>query len=130
LYDLYHGYIGDKATLYYGFLLRYRHNEEDENYGKSWNGRKGIAEKFQLSYSTLPVLDRILEIAELVEITTVPSGRGKERIVYTVHDPLTREQFRWRQPEIAERLRQYVEENKAAATLVGKEFKKALSDGK
>lgn len=33
LFDLYHGYIGDKATLYYTFLLRYRHNREDSEYG-------------------------------------------------------------------------------------------------
>ena len=100
LFDLYHPYIGDKATLYYLYLLRYRNNEQ----GKAWNGRSKVTEKFQLSFSTLPILDEILEASGLVTIERKPSGRGKDKIIYIVHDPLERAQFREQETHIAERL--------------------------
>ncbi|MEC1690294.1 hypothetical protein P9E05_01980 [Bacillus mojavensis] len=128
LFDLYHGYIGDKATLYYTFLLRYRHNREDSEYGKSWRGRKGVAEKFNLSYSTLKILDAILKEAGLVEIETKPSGRGRDKIVYIVNDPLDREKFRWAEPKIAEALKKIAEEIEGAESLFGKEFRAKLTE--
>jgi len=94
IFDLYHPYIGDKPTLYYLFLVRYRNNEEgSNNYGKSWRGRSGIVDKFQIGYSRLPVIDEILQAVGLIDIETKPSGRGRDKIFYTVNDPLIESQF-------------------------------------
>ncbi|MRX54639.1 hypothetical protein GJU41_11715 [Bacillus idriensis] len=128
LFDLYHPYIGDKATLLYTYLLRSRNNEEDNSdYGKSWRGRKGIAEKFQLSFSTLPLIDDILVASGLIAIETRPSGRGREKIYYTVNDPLEREEFRKVEAEIEVRLRVLAQQKGAVASLFGKDFKKKLT---
>lgn len=116
LFDLYHPYIGDKATLYYLYLLRYRNNDE----GRAWKGRMSVTEKFQLSYSTLPVLDAILEAAGLVTLEYKPIGRGKDKIIYIVHDPLEFDKFREKEPVIRENLRQVAKNNDIGA-LLGKE---------
>lgn len=116
LFDLYHPYIGDKATLYYLYLLRYRNNDE----GRTWKGRMSVTEKFQLSYSTLPVLDAILEAAGLVTLEYKPIGRGKDKIIYIVHDPLEFDKFREKEPVIRENLRQVAKNNDIGA-LLGKE---------
>jgi replication initiation and membrane attachment protein DnaB len=124
LFDLYHPYIGDKATLYYLYLLRYRNNnkEGDRDHGRSWNGRVGVVEKFQLSYSTLPILDDILEASGLVEIERRPIGRGKDKIYYIVNDPLTRAQFREKEAQINEALRNIIDKHGGAiGRLLGKE---------
>jgi replication initiation and membrane attachment protein DnaB len=129
IFDLYHPYIGDKATLYYLYLLRYRNNDEQTgDYGKAWRGRKGVVEKFQLSYSTLPLLDDILEASGLIAIETKPIGRGREKIYYVVHDPLERERFREREEAIVERLRKLVAEKPDVAKLLGKENKAKVTD--
>jgi replication initiation and membrane attachment protein DnaB len=123
LFDLYHPYIGDKATLYYLYLLRYRnHQAEKEAFGRSWRGRTSVVEKFQLSYSTLPVIDAILESAGLVTIEHKSVGRGKDKIIYVVHDPLEREKFRKKEPEIAENLRKVAGKYKNIGNLLGKEL--------
>lgn len=130
LFDLYHPLIGDKATLYYTYLLRYRNNEQGgDSYGKSWQGRKGVAEKFQLSYSTLPHLDAILEASGLISIETKNIGRGRDKIYYVVHDPLDRERFREKNIEIEARLVAYIAENDKAKHLVGKVLKAKLTPG-
>ncbi|MEH7521750.1 hypothetical protein V7149_00485 [Bacillus sp. JJ1503] len=123
IFDLYHPYIGDKATLYYLYLLRYRNNDESSyNQGMAWRGRNGIVEKFQLSFSTLPILDEILEASGLVTIERKPSGRGKDKIYYIVHDPLDRVQFRDQETQIAEELRQVVvRQGGSIGKLLGKE---------
>lgn len=117
LFDLYHPYIGDKATLYYLYLLRYRNNDE----GRAWKGRASVTEKFQLSYSTLPILDAILEAAELVTIEHKPVGRGRDKIIYVVHDPLEREKFRENEPMIAGKLATVKAKFEGAGSLLGKE---------
>ena len=129
LFDLYHPYIGDKATLYYLYLLRYRNNKEgDRDHGRAWNGRVGVVEKFQLSYSTLPILDDILEASGLVEIERRPIGRGKDKIYYIVNDPLTRAQFREKEAEINEALRSVISKHGGAiGRLLGKEKGAKLS---
>lgn len=123
LFDLYHPYIGDKATLYYLYLLRYRNNDVASfDQGKAWNGRSKVTEKFQLSFSTLPILDEILEASGLVTIERKPSGRGKDKIYYIVHDPLERAQFREHETRIAENLRQVVvRQGGSIGKLLGKE---------
>ena len=69
VFDLYHPYIGDTATLLYLYLLRSRNNEIGHpDMGKSWRGRKGITEKFRVAYKTLPTIDAILEASGLVRI--------------------------------------------------------------
>lgn len=117
LFDLYHPYIGDKATLYYLYLLRYRNHDE----GRAWKGRASVTEKFQLSYSTLPMLDAILEAAGLVTLEYKPSGRGKDRIVYVVHDPLDRQHFRENETKISENIAKVKRKYQHAGSLLGKE---------
>jgi replication initiation and membrane attachment protein DnaB len=126
IFDLYHPYIGDKATLYYLFLVRYRNNDEkSQSFGKSWRGRSGIVEKFQLSYSTLPVLDDILQAAGLINIETIPSGRGKNKIYYIVHDPLPEEKFKRNEAVLVKNLKKLIAEKantgKDIIPLLGKE---------
>lgn len=123
LFDLYHPYIGDKATLYYLFLLRYRNNDADRaEHGKAWKGRNTVVEKFQLSFSTLPILDDILEASGLVTIERKPVGRGRDKIYYVVHDPLERDSFRLNETEMTERLRKVaMKHGKTIGKLLGKE---------
>lgn len=122
IFDLYHPYIGDKATLYYLYLLRYRNNEQgNANQGMAWRGRNGVIEKFQLSFSTLQVLDAILEASGLVTIERRPSGRGRDKIYYIVHDPKDRSQFRYIEPEIEAKLRKVIEKHGNIGKLLGKE---------
>ncbi|MGM0837728.1 MAG: hypothetical protein ACQEV7_16355 [Bacillota bacterium] len=124
LYDLYHDYIGDKALLYYTFLLRYRHTKKDsELYGKSWNGRRSIVEKFQISYSVVPLLDDILIAAGLIDIETKPSGRGRDKIYYVVHDPKIREEFRFIESRIKGKLLKLMEEKEDVKKIIGKAIK-------
>ncbi|MGG1445075.1 hypothetical protein ABE354_24085 [Brevibacillus laterosporus] len=128
IWDIYHPYIGDKATLYYLFLLRFRNNDESSfNHGKSWRGRKGIVEKFQLSYSTLPLLDGILSAIGLVDIETRPSPNGADKIYYTVHDPLTEAEFAGRLPGFIERLREMAAAKPEVRKLLGKEKGREVS---
>ncbi|AZU61010.1 hypothetical protein [Neobacillus mesonae] len=122
VFDLYHPYIGDKATLYYLYLLRFRnHQAEKESFGRSWKGRASVVEKFQLSYSTLPVIDAILEAAGLVSIEYKSVGRGKDKIIYVVHDPLEREKFRASETKMCERLREVSVRHPNIGKLLGKE---------
>jgi hypothetical protein len=124
LFDVYHDYIGDKALLYYTFLLRYRNTEKgSDKYGKSWRGRRGVVEKFQFSYSALPLLDDVLNIAGLIDIETHPSGRGRDKIFYIVHDPSTREEFRRDEERIRSELLQLMKDKPDVSRIVGKEIK-------
>lgn len=124
LFDLYHDYIGDKALLYYAYLLRYRNTEKgSELYGKSWRGRRGVVEKFQFSYSALPILDDVLVCAGLIDIETKPCGRGRDKIYYIVHDPKTREEFREDEADIKRKLLALIEEKQGARSIVGKAVK-------
>jgi replication initiation and membrane attachment protein DnaB len=122
LFDLYHPYIGDKATMYYLYLLRFRNNERGgEAEGKSWKGRNSVVEKFQLSFSTLPLLDEILEASGLVTIERKSVGRGKDKIYYIVNDPLDRERFREQEGEVRRKLTKMIDDGKAIKNLLGKE---------
>lgn len=124
LFDLYQDYVGDKALLYYLYLLRYRNTKKDgDMHGKSWNGRRGVVEKFQMSYSTLPLLDEILRISGLIDIETKPSGRGRDKIYYIVHDPKTREEFRMIEGRIKSELLAFIEREDKAKSIVGKAVK-------
>lgn len=67
------------------------------------------------------VLDAILEAVGLVSIEHVPSGRGKDKIVYVVHDPLTVEEFDSGIGRIKERLKTLVTEDEAVIKLLGKQ---------
>jgi replication initiation and membrane attachment protein DnaB len=122
IFDLYHPYIGDKATLYYLYLLRFRNHEaEKESYGRSWKGRTSVVEKFQLSFSTLPIIDAILEASGLISLEYKSVGRGKDKIIYVVHDPLDREKFRANETQMAERLRGVALKYPNIGKLLGKE---------
>ena len=122
IFDRYHEYIGDKATLYYLYLLRSRNNEKEKaNYGKSWRGRQGVSEKFQLSFSTLPLLDDILVAVGLIELEYRPSGRGHDKIYYVVNDALTDAEFDEEEPKIVERLSDLIARKPKALSLLGKE---------
>lgn len=124
LFDLYHDYIGDKALLYYTFLLRYRNTTEgEENFGKSWNGRRSVVGKFQFSYTVLPLLDDILSAAKLIDIETKPSGRGRDKIYYIVHDPDSREEFREIESQIKAELLALMNEKPDVRKIVGKAIK-------
>lgn len=131
LFDLYHPYIGDKATLYYMYLARYRNNEEgNANKGMAWKGRQAVVEKFQLSFSTLKVIDEILEASGLVTIERKPVGRGKDKIYYVVHDPVEREKFRAKEADIKRKLTQVAHSNKKTiGKLLGKELGAKLLAG-
>ncbi|MFZ7945725.1 hypothetical protein [Neobacillus sp. 19] len=123
IFDLYHPYIGDKATLYYLYLLRYRNHEaEKDSYGRSWKGRTSVVEKFQLSFSTLPIIDSILEAVGLISLEYKSVGRGKDKIIYVVHDPLDREKFRAREKKIGEKLREVSVRHPNIGKLLGKEI--------
>lgn len=128
IWDVYHPYIGDKATMYYLFLLRYRNNTElQSTHGMSWRGRKGVIAKFQLGYATMPIIDGILTAAGLVDIETRPSHNGADKIYYTVHDPLTTEEFQRKEGEIRRKMTEFTLSNeKVTKGLVGKEFKQSL----
>lgn len=122
IFDLYHPYIGDKATLYYLYLLRYRNNEHGAtNEGKAWKGRNSVTEKFQLSFSTLPILDDILEASGLVKIERKPVGRGRDKIYYIVNDPKDRQEFREIETGLEEKLRKVVAKHGNVGKLLGKE---------
>ncbi|NRG31124.1 hypothetical protein [Niallia circulans] len=122
VFDLYHPYIGDKATLYYLYLLRYRNHEaEKDTFGKSWNGRTNVVEKFQLSYSTLPIIDAVLEAVGLIAIEYKSVGRGKDKIIYVVNDPMDRPRFRAKEESIKEKLKQVIEKHTNIGKLLGKE---------
>jgi len=124
LWDVYHPLIGDKPTMYYLYLLRYRNNETNSsNHGKAWRGRKGVIEKFQLGYATMPVIDGILEAAGLVDIEMRPSHNGADKIYYTVHDPLAIEEFERKEHEITEKLVRFTQENAKAKGLIGKKLR-------
>lgn len=128
IFDLYHPYIGDKATLIYLYLLRSRNNEKGSvNHGKSWRGRAGLVEKFQFSYSTLPLIDGILEAAGLISIETKPSGRGRDKIYYVVNDPVESSQFERYERTLIENLTAYIISNPKAAKLIGKEHAAKLT---
>ena len=112
IFDLYHPYIGDKALLYYMYLVRHRNNDpKNENIGKAWNGRQTVVEKFQLSFTTLKILDEILEASGLVTLERKPSGRGQDKIYYVVHDPKDREEFRRREEAMIRKLRDVAARN-------------------
>lgn len=133
LFDLYHEYIGDKALLYYTFLLRYRNTDKNsELFGKAWNGRRGVVDRFQFSYSTIPLIDEILDKSGLIDIETESSGRGRDKIYYVVHDPLPREEFREKEPEIEARLVALMSEEgtEGVRTIIGKKIKPARNTGK
>lgn len=117
LWDLYHPLIGDTATLFYQYLYRFRNNEN----GRSWKGRTSIVEKFRISRKTLPKLDKVLEASGLITIEYKPSGRGKDRIVYVINDPLERKEFQLQQEAIMYRLKQVVQQDKSIAKMLGKE---------
>lgn len=123
VFDLYHPYIGDKATLYYLYLLRFRnHEKEKDSYGKSWKGRASVVEKFQLSYSTLPVIDAVLEAVGLISLEYKSVGRGKDKIIYVVHDPLDREKFRANEAQMVAKLQKVGEKHTNIGKLLGKEL--------
>jgi replication initiation and membrane attachment protein DnaB len=131
MWDVYHPYVGDKATLYYLFLLRYRNNDQQsKNRGKSWRGRKGIVEKFQIGYATLPLIDDVLKAVDLVDIETRPSGNGADKIYYTVHDPLTESEFETKEAKFCEKLRELALEKKGVRGLLGKEKRGGIFSGK
>lgn len=117
VFGLYHPYIGDKATLYYLYLASQRDNET----GVVWKTRREIVEKFRFSRSTIPLIERILNAVGLVTLKYVFVGRGQDKIVYIVHDPLTAYDFTQRRNEIIGRLRQTVSETPSIAKILGKE---------
>lgn len=122
LFDLYHPYIGDKATLYYLYLLRYRNGDKQKaDFGRSWRGRDGVIEKFHMSYSTLPLLDQILEASGLIEIEYKPSHRGRKKIYYIVNDPLEYSEFKRKEPELITKLAILADGDRRIRTLLGKE---------
>lgn len=121
LIDEYHPYIGDKALLYYMFLLRYRHTKEGDMYGKSWNGRASVVSKFQMSFSTLPMLDKILQASGLIDIETKDVKRGREKIFYIVNDPpMNCGSEEWRQ-RIEQAMHQLIVDDPRVVDLLGKE---------
>lgn len=122
IFDLYHPYIGDKATLYYLYLLRYRNHEAEKgSFGRSWKGRTSVVEKFQLSFSTLPIIDAILEAVGLISLEYKSVGRGKDKIIYVVHDPLDREKFRASEAKMGAKLREVAVRHPNIGKLLGKE---------
>ncbi|MBU8715450.1 hypothetical protein KM924_23400 [Brevibacillus parabrevis] len=125
VFDVYHPIIGDKATLYYLYLLRKRNNKRDSpDRGRAWDGRIGVTDKFNFGRATLVTLDTILVAAGLVEIELRPSGRGKPKIYYIVHEPLEKAEFSEREAEITGRIMEAIVENREVATYLGKEFKR------
>lgn len=127
LFDLYHPYIGDTATLIYLYLLRFRNNEDgNPDKGKAWRGRTSIEEKFRISSKTIPIINEILVASGLVHIETRPSGRGREKIFYYINDPLDRQQFREMEPVIIARLAKVLESQPGAFNLLGKEHREKL----
>lgn len=129
IFDLYHPYIGDTATLIYLYLLRSRNNEAgNPDAGKSWRGRRGMVEKFRVSFSTLKVIDDVLQVVGLIRIETKPSKRGKPKIIYVVNDPLDRYAFREVEPRIIEGLRRIYREEPRAKSVLGKEKLAEIAD--
>jgi len=96
----------------------------------AWKGRQSVVKKFQLSFSTLKVIDEILEASGLVTIERKPVGRGKDKIYYVVHDPVEREKFRAREADIKRKLTQVAQTNeKTIGKLLGKELGAKLLAG-
>ncbi|MGE7271419.1 hypothetical protein ACQKK5_08165 [Brevibacillus panacihumi] len=125
IFDVYHPIIGDKATLYYLYLLRKRNNKRDSpDKGRAWDGRIGVTDKFNFGRATLVALDAILVAAGLVEIEHRPSGRGKPKIYYVVHEPLEKAEFDAKEAEITGRIMEAVASNREVAAYLGKEFKR------
>lgn len=129
IFDLYHPYIGDTATLIYLYLLRSRNNEAGHrDLGKAWRGRRGMAEKFRVSYSTLKIIDEVLQVVGLIRIETKPSGRGRDKIIYIVNDPLDRYAFREIEPHIIEGLARVYRSDPRAKSVLGKEKLNEIAD--
>ncbi len=68
-------------------------------------------------------MDDILLISGLIEIETEPSGRGRDKIYYIVHDPLSRDEFREKESDIRTDLLRLIEKKSEAGRIVGKEVK-------
>jgi hypothetical protein len=125
VFDRYQPIIGDQATLYYLYLLRKRNNQEGhDNYGKAWDGRKGVLEKFRIGPSTLVRIDTLLKAVGLIDIEHKPSGRGKDKIYYVVHDALTKAEFDEKEAEFTGKVMAAIAEDPDIANMVGKEFKR------
>ncbi len=128
LFDCYQPYIGDKATLYYTFLLRYRNNDaSSDEKGKSWTGRKRAIEQLSFNYTQLRRVDSILEAFDLVRIEYRPSGRGRPLTVYFVNDPIESERFKEREPDYFKRLQRVCEEDEGVSNMLGKKYKNYFS---
>jgi hypothetical protein len=123
VFDRYHEIIGDQATLYYMYLLRKRNNQENNgNYGRAWDGRKGVLEKFRMGAERIAQIDKILKAAGLIEIEEKPSGRGKKKIYYIVNDALPKDEFNEKEPEIVGKIMALIAEDSRIAKVIGKEF--------
>lgn len=121
LWDCYHPLIGDKPTLYYTFLLRYRNTDEaGDAFGMAWIGRQGVVDRFRIGFATLPIIDDILIAAGLADVERRRLTNGTEKIYYTVHDPLESGEFLRKESEITARIAKVVAEKEAARRVVGK----------
>ncbi|WP_230116408.1 hypothetical protein [Bacillus velezensis] len=70
---------------------------------------EGVAEKFNLSYSTQDTR-RNTKGSRASRNRDEAERTGRDKIVYIVNDPLDREKFRWAEPKIAEALKKIAEE--------------------
>lgn len=123
IFDRYQPIIGDQATLYYLYLLRKRNNQEGhDNYGKAWDGRRGVLEKFRMGAERIAQIDKILKSAGLIEIEEKPSGRGKKKIYYIVNDALPKDEFNEKESEVVGKIMALIAEDSRIAKVIGKEF--------
>lgn len=121
LFDLYHPYIGDKATLYYLYLLRYKNNKEGvETQGKAWVGRKKVSAEFNMNFAQLKRADAILGAVDLIRIEHVNVGRGRPKFVYFINHPLEKERFPEVESEYTERLKSLCVEDPDVIKMLGK----------
>lgn len=122
IFDLYHDYIGDKATLYYLLLQRHRNNDT----GKSWPGRKKIVEEYNFNYTQVRQADDILVAADLITIEHKPVGRGRPKNIYYVHDADERQVFRDKEADIIAKLTALCEKDPKIVGMLGRKFRKQL----
>ncbi|WP_181349462.1 hypothetical protein [Thalassobacillus sp. CUG 92003] len=121
IFDDYHHYIGDKATLYYLFLLRYKNNEKGtEKEGKSWVGRKKIIEEFNYNFTQIKRCESILEAVDLIRIEHQPSGRGRPKHIYYVNHPYEKDVFKQHEAQYFRNLQRVVNEDPDVAKMLGK----------
>jgi replication initiation and membrane attachment protein DnaB len=88
--------------------------------------RHDLANKLRVSTKTIPLIDEILLAFELIDIKRIPMGKGKHRVVYEILDPMPVEEFKKKEKQLIENLKDALEKEPKIEHLLGWEIKKVM----